>query len=250
MERRRWLGDLLAGSAGELLPHRLDHLPLARDDFQCLGDILAERGQPAAADRARAGSRNNHPLAWQMSRQGCAHRPLAGEALHGDADRLVLGCDCVLAGLGFQLLALQLQLIEHFATARGRLAVLFAPELGDHQLHMRDQRFGTRCAGRGRGQFLALSKDQRVRLGEIGREWHGGRHASAARCRNFMHQLRAFMRPRLRSAGERWLSQRAALPPSPVRFFSDHGVRCKLAVVLIVGSSVRILNAPSAVSIL
>src|SRR3954451_20130030 len=50
MERRRWLGDLLAGPAGELLPHRLDHLPLARDDFQCLGDVLAELGQPAAAD--------------------------------------------------------------------------------------------------------------------------------------------------------------------------------------------------------
>src|SRR5467141_1415300 len=68
MERRRWLGDLLAGPAGELLPHRLDHLPLARDDLQCLGDVLAELGQPAAADRARAGSRNNDPLARQMGR--------------------------------------------------------------------------------------------------------------------------------------------------------------------------------------
>ena len=71
-------------------------------------------------------------------------------------------------------------LIEHLATALGRLAVLFAPELGDHQLHMRDQRLGTRCAGRGRGQFFALPKDQRVRRGEIGREWHRGRHASGS----------------------------------------------------------------------
>ena len=54
MERRRRLGDLLARPAGELLPHRLDHLPLARDDFQRLGDVLAELGQLAAAARAGA----------------------------------------------------------------------------------------------------------------------------------------------------------------------------------------------------
>src|SRR5260370_18798386 len=32
MERRRWLSDLLASPAGELLPDGLDHPPLARDD--------------------------------------------------------------------------------------------------------------------------------------------------------------------------------------------------------------------------
>jgi len=78
---------------------------------------ISSVGQPATADRARAGSRNNDPLARQMGRQGCARRPLAGEALHGGAGRLVLGSDGVLAGLGFQLLELQLQLIEHLRPA-------------------------------------------------------------------------------------------------------------------------------------
>ena len=42
VERRRRLGDALAGAAGEFLPHRLDHLPLPRDHLQRLGDRLAE----------------------------------------------------------------------------------------------------------------------------------------------------------------------------------------------------------------
>src|SRR5690606_27370452 len=33
MERRRWLADLLAVPAGDLLANRLDDLPLARDDL-------------------------------------------------------------------------------------------------------------------------------------------------------------------------------------------------------------------------
>jgi hypothetical protein len=39
------LSDRFAIAARELLAHSLDHLPLARDDLQCLGDILAELGQ-------------------------------------------------------------------------------------------------------------------------------------------------------------------------------------------------------------
>jgi hypothetical protein len=42
MERRRGLGNRFAVATGELLAHRLDHLPLARDHFQRLGDVLAE----------------------------------------------------------------------------------------------------------------------------------------------------------------------------------------------------------------
>ena len=61
------------------------------------------------------------------------------------------------------------------ARKTGRTA--FAPELGDHQPHMRDQRFGTRCAGLGRGYFITLPKDQRMRRGKIGRERHERRHA-------------------------------------------------------------------------
>jgi hypothetical protein len=42
MERRRRLRNRLALPAGEALAHRLDHLPLARDDLERLGNILAE----------------------------------------------------------------------------------------------------------------------------------------------------------------------------------------------------------------
>ena len=49
MERRRWLADGLAIPAGELLAHILDHLPLPRDRFQCLGERLAQLAQPPAA---------------------------------------------------------------------------------------------------------------------------------------------------------------------------------------------------------
>jgi hypothetical protein len=50
MERRWRLADLLAVPAGELFSDVLDHLPLAGDHIQRLGDIFAELGQvrPAA----------------------------------------------------------------------------------------------------------------------------------------------------------------------------------------------------------
>ena len=42
MERCRWLSDLLAIPARELLPDGLDHLPLAGDDLERLGDIFTQ----------------------------------------------------------------------------------------------------------------------------------------------------------------------------------------------------------------
>ena len=45
MEGRRRLRDRLAVPARELLAHRLDHLPLARNDLQRLGDVLAQLRQ-------------------------------------------------------------------------------------------------------------------------------------------------------------------------------------------------------------
>ena len=50
VERRRRLGDLLAGPAAELLAHGLDHLPLARHHLQGFRDRLAELGELATAD--------------------------------------------------------------------------------------------------------------------------------------------------------------------------------------------------------
>lgn len=42
MEGCRRLGDLLAFAARELLAYSLDHLPLARDHLQRLGDVFAQ----------------------------------------------------------------------------------------------------------------------------------------------------------------------------------------------------------------
>ena len=42
---RRRLGDRLAGPAGELLAHVLDHFPLARNELQRLGHVLADLAQ-------------------------------------------------------------------------------------------------------------------------------------------------------------------------------------------------------------
>src|SRR5690606_28549254 len=55
MEWRWRLANLLAGPAGELLAHRLDHLPLAGNDLQRLGDILAHLHDAVRAAAGTAG---------------------------------------------------------------------------------------------------------------------------------------------------------------------------------------------------
>jgi hypothetical protein len=50
------LADRFTGPAGELLAHMLDHFPLAGDQFQRLGHVLADFAQSRAAT-ARVGSR-------------------------------------------------------------------------------------------------------------------------------------------------------------------------------------------------
>src|SRR5450759_1116362 len=79
MERRRSLADLLTVPAGELLADMLDHLPLARDRFQRLGDIFAQLAQPpAAAAKASGRSLHDHPLARQMLGEGLARGTIEG----------------------------------------------------------------------------------------------------------------------------------------------------------------------------
>src|SRR5215831_10288929 len=66
-ERRRRLADLLAVSAGELLPHGLHDLPPPRYRLERLCDILAELGEPARAATAATGrTRHDYALARQM----------------------------------------------------------------------------------------------------------------------------------------------------------------------------------------
>ena len=82
--RGRRLADLLAIPAGELLPHRFDHLPLARDRLQGPGHVLAELAQPCSA--ATVTSRrwiDHHALAEEDARGRCCVRArLRAEACH------------------------------------------------------------------------------------------------------------------------------------------------------------------------
>ena len=80
MERRRRLADALAIAVSKFLSHRLDHLPAPRDNFQCLGDVLAQLGQArttAATACRRAGL--DEPLARQVRGEGLARGAIAGK---------------------------------------------------------------------------------------------------------------------------------------------------------------------------
>src|ERR1700722_6891676 len=81
MRGRRRLRDRLAGAAGELLAHVLDHLPARRHMLQRLGHVLADLAQrAAAAARARGRCRMDDALTRQMLRQWPPRRPLAAAA--------------------------------------------------------------------------------------------------------------------------------------------------------------------------
>jgi hypothetical protein len=105
VERRRRLVDGLAVAARELLAHVLDHLPLARNDLQRLGDVLAQLRQPPAA-AAWAGRRtgHDHPLTRQVLGERLARWPPTAEGRHlrdlgcrlGRVRRGLLGLELVL----------------------------------------------------------------------------------------------------------------------------------------------------------
>src|SRR5208337_4976514 len=75
MRGRRRLRDALAGAAGELLAHVLDHFPLPRHELQHLGHVLADLVQKPAAAGAGCRGRINDALARQMLGQRAARRP-------------------------------------------------------------------------------------------------------------------------------------------------------------------------------
>ncbi len=129
MERRRWLGDRFAIPARELLAHRLDHLPPARDHFQRLGDVFAQLRQfDRAAARAAFGSGNDDALARQILGKRPPCRPTVPE--QSDLCRLaccLLGGRPVLARCRFEILQLQFHLLNQPGFAFRAAAVEFAP---------------------------------------------------------------------------------------------------------------------------
>jgi hypothetical protein len=152
--------DLLAVPARELLAHRLDDLPRARDHLQRLGHVLAELRQPrAAAGRAGARRRDHDALARQVLGERLPDGPLAleGSDVVGPGCRF-LGDQIVLGGVGLEIFELQLHLVEQAAAAFGAGAILLAPELGDLQLEVGDQGLDGALTGMGVGQAWPLPR--------------------------------------------------------------------------------------------
>ncbi|EZP73227.1 hypothetical protein BV96_00666 [Sphingomonas paucimobilis] len=126
----RRLSDLLTIPAGELLPHGLDHLPLARHDLKCLGDILAQLAQPfRAAAGAGIGRGNDDAFAWQMLGQGLAGGPLALEGRDVGLRRCQRSQELIFAGSGLALLERQFHLVEQVAGSFRSLAIKGATHL-------------------------------------------------------------------------------------------------------------------------
>lgn len=211
MERRRRLRDLLAVPAGELLAHRLDDLPRARDHFERLGHILAELGQPVATARwARARRGNDDTFAREVIGKRLPDRLLALECGNGRRLRRGgLGSQLVLGRVGFEILKHELVLCEQPLGAFGAGAVLLASQLGVLQLEMRDHRFGGARQSAGVGQLgldgcgvllglvdllKRLDQQRLERIGVIRKGRNGGFHgqsesSSAPRIKPKMRRL-------------------------------------------------------------
>ena len=141
MEWGRRLTDLLAVPAGEFLPHRLDHLPLAGDRFQGFGHILTHLAQPDAA-ATRTGRRrcDHHTLTREMFGEGIAFGTLTDEP----RDRRDLGYgnfrgELILGGTGRKLLERERHLLDKQGRPLRPRPINLTFQLGDPQLLMRDQ---------------------------------------------------------------------------------------------------------------
>jgi hypothetical protein len=160
-------GDLLAGAAGELLPHALNDFPTARYHLEGLGDVLAQLAQPGAAAALAGGGRGlDHALARQMLGKGLARRSPTGERHDlGGARRGLFGGDLVLGRRTRQFVEPQGELIEQSHHTLGALTVELALQLGDLQLLVRDQRLVVGGARPGIGQLrLDLERPRGGRL--------------------------------------------------------------------------------------
>ena len=108
-----------------------------------------------------------------MCRQRCADRAPAIKAAHRRG--IGIGNGFVFGGARFQLLELQLQLVEQAAALGGGPEPL-APQLGDQQLQMRHHRLGPRCPGFGLLPRRALGHQRRLQRVNLVRQKLGRRH--------------------------------------------------------------------------
>ena len=183
VKRRRRLRYLLAAPAGELLPHRLDHLPPARDHLQRLRHILADLRQPIrSAARAGRGRRHDHTLARKVVGEWLARRLAADEPLDlGGPGCSLLGRELVLGRARRELVEGELQLVEQTLPALGAPAIECAPKLLDHEGQRGDLHFGRRrpCLGC-RERRLERSSVMRIGGG------HGRERITSAASRQFL----------------------------------------------------------------
>ena len=214
MEWGRRLRDRLAGPAGELLPHRLDHLVGPWNALQRLGDRLPEFGERATAARAARRRWQYDALAGQMRWQWCPHRLGTAERTHR---RVVVrrggGSDFILGRGRFEFLELHLQLVEQLAATFRRGAEPIALHLGDQQLQMRNHRLRTRGAGLELAARRTLGEQRRLeRVDVIGKRVGGGVHVT-----NESHSLVVF--------GKRRPTQIIIQPALAARFAADSASR-------------------------
>jgi hypothetical protein len=188
MERRRRLADLFAVPAGELLPHRLDHLPPPRRRLQRLRHVLAELAQAiAAAARASRRRIDHHALARQMVGERVSLGAPAGEGAHRCRLRgRLFRRQLVFCGARRQFLELERQLADQLRRPLRPLPVDLALELRDLQLLRGDQRHVFRRL-RPRDRQLrrdfqaprALGDKRRLQSGDVvGKGFGSGIHAT------------------------------------------------------------------------
>ena len=117
MERRRDLGDGLAGAADQVLAHRLRHLLGAGHHLQRLGHLLAELRKVPLAARAGLRAGDDDTLARQMRWERTPRWTRMRGFRPTDEMRRCRGA--ILAGCGLELLELQLELVEPGAALGG-----------------------------------------------------------------------------------------------------------------------------------
>jgi hypothetical protein len=191
----RRLADLLAVAAGELLPHRLDHLPLTRHRFQRPGHVFAELAQAAAAAALASRRRiDHHPLAREMLGECLALGALARKSAHcrrlGDGP---FGFQFVFGGVGFQLFERQRQLLDQPRRTLRPLPVDLALKLGDPKLLLGDQRAVFRGFRAGDCEFCRDLQSLRARSPAplSGRQRHPESHRDQHSCEALNHRLDA-----------------------------------------------------------